>query len=655
MKLLALLAAALPLAAQQPSARALDKLPPAKSEYYTGNLAPLAPGALIKLPPGAVKPSGWLLQQLRLEADGFSGRLTEISRFCKFRGSAWTSPSGEGEFGWEEAPYWLKGFTDLGYVLQDARILAESRRWLDAVMASQREDGYFGSRANLKTKDGIDLWPNMVMLYPLRTQYEATGDARILDFMKRYFRWQTTIPTAAFLTSSWQKWRAGDNLDTIYWLYNHTGERWLLDLARMNHVRTADWTDGIPTWHGVNIAQCFREPAQYYQQARDPRFIKASERVYDTVIGMYGQVPGGLFGADENARPGYAGPRQGAETCAMAEMMHSAEMLLAITGDGKWADRAEDVTFNSFPASMTPDLKGLHYLTAPNQVRLDRKNKAPMVENDGDMFSYNPHQYRCCQHNAAFGWPYFAGRLWMAAGDNGLAAALYAPGQVKAKVAGGAEVEITETTDYPFDETIRFAVAASRPARFPLFLRIPAWCSAPRVSVNGRPLAMPVGAGGWIEVDNEWKQGDEARLELPMGIRVRTWEKNRKSVSVDRGPLTYSLKIGERWQRYGDNVDWPGFEVFPTTAWNYGLIVDTSAIHVAKRPGPLATQPFTPENAPVVLGARGRRIPQWKMEANGMVGELPQSPARGAGRVEEITLIPMGCARLRVSVFPQVD
>ena len=176
-------------------------------------------------------------------------------------------------------------------------------------------------------------------------------------------------------------------------------------------------------------------------------------------MGQYGQVPGGMFGADENARPGYTGPRQGAETCSMAEFLLSDEMLVSISGDPVWADRAEDVAFNSLPASMTPDLKGLHYLTAPNQVQLDRKNKAPMIENDGDMFSYNPYQYRCCQHNAAHAWPYFAEHLWMATANDGLAAVLYSPSKVKAKVAGGAEVEITETTEYPFNGKITFTIA----------------------------------------------------------------------------------------------------------------------------------------------------------------------------------------------------
>lgn len=629
---------------------------------YAGNRAPLLPSPLIKLPLGRVEARGWLRHQLDLSAEGFSGHLSEISRFCKFDGNAWTTPGGAGQFGWEEVPYWLKGLVDLGYLTGNPRVQKEAAGWLDAVLASQFPNGYFGTRTNLEDSESgtrvLDLWPNMVMLYPLRSLYEATGDARVLPFMTRYFRWQMTLPLDKIYPGSWQKWRAGDNLDSIYWLYNRTGEPWLLDLARVNHERTADWAGDIPTWHGVNLSQCFREPAQYYQQTKDVRYLKATERVYNTVIGLYGQFPGGLFAADENARPGFVGPRQGTETCTMVEMMQSHEVLLGITGDGTWADRTEEVAFNSLPASMTPDLKGLHYLSAANMIQLDRRGKGIMFDNDGDMLSYNPYQFRCCQHNVAFGWPYFAEHLFMATEGNGLAAALYAPGAVTAKVGTGTEVTIEERTDYPFGDIVELALSSAAPVRFPLSLRVPRWCDRPAIAVNGKPVALPTGTAGWITIERPWKGGDRVRLELPMKVRVRTWEANQGAVSVDRGPLTYSLRIGERWQQYGDNTTWPAFEVFPTTPWNYGLVLDdrdpAASFEIVPAKGPLPLQPFTADRAPLILRAKARRIPQWKQEPNGLVAEIQPSPVRSDEPIEDVTLIPMGCARLRITAFPRV-
>ena len=138
--------------------------------HYVANRAPLVPSAFIKLPIGSITPKGWLRHQLDLEKNGMIGRLKEISPWLKFETSAWASKEGKGERGWEEMPYWLKGYGDLGYVLKDDAIIAEARRWIEAVLVSQRADGWFGPRdllAGLKGKP--DLWPHMVILNILQS------------------------------------------------------------------------------------------------------------------------------------------------------------------------------------------------------------------------------------------------------------------------------------------------------------------------------------------------------------------------------------------------------------------------------------------------------------------------------------------------------
>src|SRR5262249_17977277 len=159
----------------------------------------------------------------------------------------------------------------------------------------------------------------------------------------------------------WPKMRAGDNLESVFWLYNRTGDKWLLDLADKIHKGAARWTDGVIDWHGVNLSQGFREPAVWFVQARDRRFLDAAQRNYQTLLGIYGQFPGGGYGADENCRKGYTDPHQGCETCSWVELMHSFEMLTKTSGSPLWADRCEEVAFNSFPAALTADQKALHY------------------------------------------------------------------------------------------------------------------------------------------------------------------------------------------------------------------------------------------------------------------------------------------------------
>ncbi len=638
----------------------------ADEPLYLGNQAPLAPSPFIKLPIGIIVPKGWLRQQLELEAGGMTGHLEEISRWCKIETSAWASADGSGQNGWEEVPYWLKGYGDLGYVLNDEKIKAEARKWIDGMLSSQEPDGYFGPRenkTNLDKRPGVagqpDLWPHMVMLNVLQSFYEATGDARVLPFMTKYFQWLNQQPPATFGRGYWPRLRFGDNIESIYWLYNRTKEPWLLELAKKIHDNMQDWTTGVHDRHNVNIAQAFREPTIFYQQAREDRFLNQAERNYRQVMDVYGQFPGGGFAADENYRPGFTDPHQGFETCGMVEFMHSFEMLTRITGDPVWSDRCENVAFNSLPAAITPDWKGLHYLTCANQVQLDRKNHAPGIQNGGTMFSYSPGEvYRCCQHNVSHGWPYYAEELWLATADRGLCASLYAASEVTAKVGDGSTVKVTEESDYPFGDTITLKIATEKSVAFPLYLRIPHWCEKPVIEVNGNPLSLEAKAPAYAVIHRTWKDGDVISLRLPMQVAVARWDKNHRAASVNYGPLSFSLKIDERWVRSGGSDAWPDFEVFPATPWNYGLVLDehdpAKSFELVKKSAAPAANPFTQDGTPIELKSKGKRIPAWQIDEHGLVGKLQDSPVKSDEAAETITLIPMGAARLRISMFPVI-
>jgi hypothetical protein len=640
----------------------LAKTPPVASanRHYIANRAPLSPSPLIKLPIGQVQPKGWLLSQLQLMRDGFTGRLQDLSKFLK-DDSGWITLQGRG---WEEMPYWLKGYGDLGYILNDPEITAIARKWLETIFRSQQPDGYFGPPDN---KESRDLWPNMLALSCLQSLFEATGDGRVIPFMTKYFLYELGLPEKDLLPGSWQKFRGGENLESVYWLYNRTGEAFLLDLGQRIYQRTADWETDIinpqrdKNWevssfyHGVNIAMGFRYPGVYYQQDKDPKYLAIVEKNYRLLMSEYGQQPGGMFGADENIRPDHTDPRYAAETCSMVEFMHSNESLLKITGDTRYADRCEEIAFNSLPAAMTPDLRGLHYLTAPNLISCDSSAEHDF-QNRGTLVSYDPWSYRCCQHNVAFGWPYYVEHLWLATPDNGLAAVLFAPSEVKARVGKGIQVRISEDTWYPFGDIIDFTVWAEAPVNFPLYLRIPEWSESAALSINGKKRNIALKPGHYAVCSREWQNGDQVRLEFSPQIQAKTWPKVGNAVSIRRGPLWFSLAIGEERKMYGGSEEWPAYEILPTTSWNYGLQVDPdrpeTSISLASRKAP-GYQPFEPTAAPVILRARARKIPDWTPDGR-MVGKIPPGPVTSSEPVEEIVLIPMGCARLRIASFPLV-
>ena len=501
-------------------------------------------------------------------------------------------------------------------MLKDPKIIQGARKWIDATLSSQEPDGYFGPRANKTGLDGHpDLWPHMVMLNVLQSFYEFTGDERVIPFMTRYLKWLNAQPPETFGRGYWPKIRFGDTLESAHWLYNRTGEAWLLDLASKIHENMARWDTGVIDWHNVNLSQGFREPGVYYEQARDQKFLDAAERNYQTVMGMYGQFPGGGFAGDENCRPGYVDPAPGFRDLRHRRVhaqLRDARQDLRQPALGRPL-RGNRLQLPAGGADARP--QGPHYLTCANQVQLDKDNKSPGIQNGGTMFSYSPYEvYRCCQHNVSHGWPYYAEELWLATPDRGLCASLYAASEVTAKVGDAAQRHYLRRDRLSFQRHRRVQ-ARRRPS--PSIPALPPHPALVRRRLRGhqrrnRPLdSKPL---AYAVLDRTWKDGDRVSLRLPMKVSVRKWAKNNDSVSVDYGPLTFSLKIGERYSRYGGTPAWPELEVFPTTPWNYGLVLDdqdpAKSFEVVTKPGPVPLNPFTTETAPDRTPRPGQKDPR---------------------------------------------
>ncbi len=288
----------------------------------------------------------------------------------------------------------------------------------------------------------------------------------------------------------------------------------------------------------------------------------------------------------------------------------------------------------------------------------DKQSKAPSLQNAGPMCLMNPHDHRCCQHNVAHGLPYYAEHVWLATPDNGLAAVLYAPCGVSAQVGSGTTVRVEEVTHYPFDEHIDFELSASEPVEFPLYLRVPKWCDNPVLTINSVTQSFSAWPQSYIRVEREWETTAAVRLTLPMSISLTTWASNHNCVSVNRGPLTYSLKIEETYTRDGGTDTWPAWEIAPAAPWNYGLVLDEtnppSSFTVVNKAWPASDNPFDTNSAPIELRVTARRIPQWTLDIRGVVQNLQQSPAASSQTNETVSLVPMGGARLRISAFPVI-
>ena len=111
--------------------------------------------------------------------------------------------------------------------------------------------------------------------------------------------------------------------------------------------------------------------------------------------------------------------------------------------------------------------------------------------------------------------------------------------------------------------------------------------------------------------------------------RVTRWPRTG-SVTVDRGPLSYSVRIPEQWKRCGGTDAWPEWEVLPAGDWNYALAVgdgqDVSPLRAVEKDVP-AGQPWTVDAAPIQISAPARKVRGWRIGDDQTVQPLPDSPS----------------------------
>lgn len=621
------------------------------ADSIIANRPPLASVPFMDLRMGSVRARGWLQHQLQLQAEGLTGHAEEV---IPELGPANAWRGGKGEH-WEKGPYYLRGLVSLAWVMDDPKLKQQALVWINSLLETQREDGQLGPASSK------DWWPRMLITWTLRDYQEATGDPRVIPALTKYARFMLrNLPGQPL--EEWAKARAGDQMDTLYWLYNRTGESFLLELADLLRAQANQWNPFFKTLkvspgdfrieHGVNISQAMKFPIVNAERTGDSADKAVFEEGWRNLTQKHGLVTGMWSGTEHLAG---RSTTQGVEMCSIVEQMLSSEVAMGVLGDPLIGDQLERIAFNLLPGGTTKDFKQFQYYTLPNApvARAGKRGNLPFADDHGDDLLVSPHSgFHCCCYNLHMGWPKYVQHAWMATGDGGIAAVAYGPTEVSFKVKDTA-VTITEETDYPFTDVLHFTVSPGKSTAFPLKLRIPGWSVNPKVEVNGDALA-EVKAGEFFTITRTWSAGDRVRVEFPANLETRNGI--RGSAALWRGPLVFSLKMGQTVTavtKTGGGFD--ELEFTPSTPWNYALDIDRAdpAANVKLSRAPMPKNPWEPATTPITLTVPAKRLPGWGLVRNDrMADEVPESPAKSDQPLEQITLVPFGAQTLRITAFP---
>jgi DUF1680 family protein len=512
----------------------------------------------------------------------------------------------------------------------------------------------------------FDGWAHAQMGRALVSLYSGTRDARVLDALVKVYADYHTDGMEQLEAVGKYAVNGLDNVDPMMETYLLSGDRRILDNATAaianNAAVVKNWAAGeFKTTHTAIFYEENRAPAVMYPWTGDATLLQASKNAFRSVDRNH-MLPYGLASGEEYVAGVGAGRKT--ETCDIAYMLSSTTWLYRIEGDGDWGDRMEKVFFNAAPSAVSRDFNAAAYYQTPNRIKLGELPQESTDPGEGGI-AFGPlacSHVLCCIGACNRILPYFIGNMWMATDDNGLAATLYGPCTVNALAGDHVPVKIASTTDYPFNETVYMTVEPERSAAFPLCLRIPGWCSAPRITVNGEKvdaLSVP-GKKGFVRLARTWKKGDAVTLTLPMSVNVvRSWEgpypkalrgyfskipdtmftpRALPYACVDYGPLLFCLPIPE----IDDNtpVDEARFQ--------YALDLNPSdAVTLRATRTAMPAHWDWPYDAPLSLEVPLRPF-DWKPIAT---QALPDAPVEG-GPQETVKLVPYGCTKFRISMFP---
>ena len=588
-----------------------------------------------------IKPQGWLRRQLEIQAEGLSGNLHKI--WPDVRDSAWIGGNREG---WERVPYWLDGFIPLAYLLEDEKLIADAKKFIDAIVASQKDDGWI-CPCKKEKRARYDTWAVQLIAKTLTVYYDCSGDERIPQVIYRILRnYYELLAGGEIKLFGWAKYRWFETFISLNFLWEKYGEDWIKDLAIIMKQQGFDYASATESWkkprhvwlrktHIVNITMMLKSEAVSHGLLGE-EYTDFAEKMRE-ILDRYNGTAFEGFTGDEVLSG--IDPTRGTELCSVVEQMYSYEHLFAQTGDNKWAERLEVIGFNALPATLTEDMWAHQYVQMVNQIACERTMiMAPFSTNGprAHIFGLQPN-FGCCTANFNQGWPKFTLSAFMHR-DNTVISAVMIPCVLR-----DSGITVSLETDYPFRNRARYTIDSEK--SFSFVIRIPSF--ARNLRINGESAETK-------DIETEIVPG-QSEITVEFDAPAHLKERPNGLYALQAGSLLFSVPVKyekkmHEYTRRGIERKFPycDYQFIPQSAWNYGFAGGSFEIQY----NDTGRFPFSEENPPVTVKAKMQKI-DWglKFPYKTVCRKTPESK-KPLSPPEEISLCPYGCAKLRMTEMP---
>ncbi|WP_420962920.1 glycoside hydrolase family 127 protein [Brucella sp. IR073] len=455
---------------------------------------------------------------------------------------------------------------------------------IDMYEKLQDKDGYLNAwfqrvqpdRRWTNLRDHHELYCGGHLIEGAVAYYQATGKRKMLDIMCRYADYLTTVFGRG--EGQLRGYCGHEEIElALVKLARVTGQKKYLDLAKFfidergtephffDEEARRDGRDPkdfiqksyeygqahLPVreqkkvvGHAVRAMYLYSGMADIATEYNDDSLTSALETLWDDLTTKQMYITGGIGpeASNEGFTDYYDLPNETAyaETCASVGLVFWANRMLGRGPNRRYADIMEQALYNGAMAGLSLDGKTFFYENP--------------LESTGKHHRWVWHHCPCCPPNIARLMVSIGSYMYAVAEDE-IAVHLYGESKAHFEI-GGAKIDLTQKTRYPWDGAIRFELAADRPARFALSLRIPGWARGASVKVNGEALDLAsVTVDGYARIEREWQAGDRVELDIPLIPRA-LWanplvRQDAGRAALMRGPLVYCAEGVDN----GDNLN----------------------------------------------------------------------------------------------------